>query len=118
MAIAPSANDSGYLLVGADGGTFSFGSGAPYAGSLPGEGVSVDDVIGVALTPNGPGYWMAEASGSVWSFGTPGPCEFRHPRPTSSSPPSLGVSPRAWPTARPGVSDRLPVEWGKSRRPG
>ena len=58
--------------MGADGGAFSFGSGAPYEGSLPGDGVSVTDVVGMALTPDGAGYWMAEATGPVWNFGDAG----------------------------------------------
>jgi hypothetical protein len=58
--------------VGADGGAFSFGTGAPYEGSLPGQGVSVADVVGVALSPDGLGYRMVEADGPVWGFGDAG----------------------------------------------
>ena len=50
-AILPSPTGRGYILVGADGGAFNFGTGAKFHGSLPGEGVKVSDIVGIALTP-------------------------------------------------------------------
>ena len=38
----------GYLMVAADGGVFSFGN-VSFAGSLPGSGISVNDIVGIAL---------------------------------------------------------------------
>jgi len=61
----------GYLLVGADGGLFSYGD-AGYHGSLPGDGVTVDDIVGIAPTPDHGGYWMAGADGGVFAFGDAG----------------------------------------------
>jgi hypothetical protein len=55
--------------VGADGGAFNFGTGAKFHGSLPGEHVSVSDIVGIALTPDDGGYWMAGTDGHVYGFG-------------------------------------------------
>ena len=77
----PSGN--GYRLVGADGGVFDYGD-AAYYGSLPGRGISVSDVVGMAPTPSGRGYWIARSNGQVYAFGdapslrnafTPSPCD-------------------------------------------
>ncbi len=59
---------SGYRLVGADGGVFSFG-GAQFYGSVPGLGVHVNDVVAAVSTPSGNGYWLFGADGGVFSFG-------------------------------------------------
>jgi len=58
----------GYWLVGKDGGVFTFGD-AHYYGSLPGMGIHVADVVGIAPTPDGHGYWIVAADGGVFSFG-------------------------------------------------
>ena len=55
--------------MGADGGAFVFGSGVRFYGSLPGEGVRVSNVVGIALTPDDGGYYMAGADGHVYGFG-------------------------------------------------
>ena len=57
----------GYWMTGSDGGVF--GSGAPYEGSLPGVGVTVNDVVGMVATPTGRGYWLVGADGGVFAFG-------------------------------------------------
>ena len=41
----------GYILVGADGGAFSFGSGVRFHGSLPEKGVQVADIVGSPSPP-------------------------------------------------------------------
>ena len=38
----------GYMMVASDGGVFAFGN-APFGGSLPGSGISVSNVVGIAL---------------------------------------------------------------------
>jgi hypothetical protein len=60
-----------YWLTGADGGIFAFGH-AGYYGSLPGLGVSVDDVRTMVSTADGRGYWLAAADGGVFGFGDAG----------------------------------------------
>jgi hypothetical protein len=55
--------------VGADGGAFNFGSGAKFHGSLPGEGIRVANIVGLALSPDNDGYLMAGSSGKVYGFG-------------------------------------------------
>jgi hypothetical protein len=58
----------GYVLAGSDGGVFSYGA-YPFEGSLPGDGVQVDDVVGIAPSADHGGYWMAGADGGVFAFG-------------------------------------------------
>jgi hypothetical protein len=65
----PSSTGKGYVLVASDGGAFKFGGGVRFYGSLPGIGVKVTDVIGLALTPDDGGYFIAGANGLVWGFG-------------------------------------------------
>jgi len=65
-------SDTGYWLVGVDGGVFSFGT-APFYGSLPGIGVvPVGAIVGVAPTPTGGGYWLVGSTGGVFAFGDAG----------------------------------------------
>ena len=61
----------GYRLVGSDGGVFSFGS-AGYLGSVPGDGVHVNNVVGMVADPAGTGYWLVGSDGGVFSFGSAG----------------------------------------------
>jgi hypothetical protein len=63
----PAAN--GYDMVGSDGGVFALGS-ATYEGSLPGDGLHVNDIVGLASTPDGKGYWLVGRDGGVFAFGT------------------------------------------------
>jgi len=65
---AAGCESEGYLLAGADGGLFAYGN-AAYDGSIPADGVHVDDIVGVAPTPDDRGYWMAGADGGVFAFG-------------------------------------------------
>ena len=66
--MVPTPDGLGYWLVAADGGVFTFGDAAFY-GSLPGIGVHVSDIVGIAPTPDGHGYWLMGADGGVFSFG-------------------------------------------------
>ena len=69
-------------MVARDGGIFSFGD-VPFYGSLPGIGVNVTDVVGMAPTPTDKGYWIARSDGAVYAFGdaakfgsySPSPCD-------------------------------------------
>jgi hypothetical protein len=58
----------GYILVGSDGGVFTFGN-AVYQGSLPGVGVRVSDIVGIASGSSGLGYVVVGADGGVFTFG-------------------------------------------------
>ncbi len=71
-----------YGLTSANGGIYAFGD-AGYMGSLPGLGVSVDDVVGMASTPDGGGYWLVSRTGGIYAFGDAG---------YMGSLPGLGVS--------------------------
>jgi hypothetical protein len=63
---APSS-PSGYWLVGADGGVFTFGN-LPFCGSA-GDLQLAAPVVGMAAAPGGGGYWLVGADGGVFSFG-------------------------------------------------
>ena len=66
--ITTSPTGQGYRMVARDGGIFSFGDAAFY-GSVPGLGLNVDDVVGMAPTPSNRGYWIARAGGELYDFG-------------------------------------------------
>jgi hypothetical protein len=68
-AAAPSGSPSpsGYWLVGADGGVFSFGD-AVFYGSLGGRPLN-GPIVGMAATPGGHGYWLVASDGGVFTFG-------------------------------------------------
>jgi hypothetical protein len=59
---------TGYWIVHPDGGVFSYGS-APFFGSLPGLGINVNNIVGIASTPDGGGYWLVGSDGGVFAFG-------------------------------------------------
>ena len=61
----------GYVMAGSDGAAYTFGS-AAYEGSLPGLGVHVNNVVGVAETADGGGYWMVASDGGIFNFGDAG----------------------------------------------
>ena len=63
--ITRSATGSGYRMVAADGGIFSFGDAAFY-GSLGGAALPAPVV---ATTPTGGGYWLVRSDNGVASFG-------------------------------------------------
>ncbi|HZT67149.1 MAG TPA: protease pro-enzyme activation domain-containing protein [Acidimicrobiales bacterium] len=58
---------SGYTLVAADGGIFTFGA-ARFFGST-GAIRLAQPVVGMASTPDGGGYWLVAADGGIFSFG-------------------------------------------------
>ncbi len=58
----------GYWLAGSDGGIFSFGN-VSYHGSVPGDGIHVNNVVGMAPTHDSGGYWLAGSDGGVFTFG-------------------------------------------------
>jgi hypothetical protein len=49
VSIVPTSDGNGYWLVGSDGGIFAFGD-AGFIGSLPGLGISVNNVVGAVPT--------------------------------------------------------------------
>jgi hypothetical protein len=68
-AVATTPTGRGYILVGADGGVFTFGD-AMFFGSLPGLGVTPNQsIVAAAITPSGGGYWLVAADGGVFAFG-------------------------------------------------
>jgi hypothetical protein len=65
---APLPPATGYTLVGTDGGVFAFGS-AAFEGSLPGLGVSVNNIAGIVPSSDDRGYFLVGTDGGVFSFG-------------------------------------------------
>ncbi len=53
--------------MGSDGGVFVFHGG--FYGSLPGLGIHVDNVVGIAPAANYGGYYLVGSDGGVFSFG-------------------------------------------------
>ena len=67
VGIAAEGPASGYWLVAADGGIFSFGDAAFYGST--GTFQLNKAVVGMASTPDGHGYWLVAADGGIFSFG-------------------------------------------------
>ena len=65
--MAPTPNGKGYILLGRDGGIFTFGN-AKYYGSTGGKRLNAP-VRDLTLTADGHGYWFVAADGGVFSFG-------------------------------------------------
>jgi hypothetical protein len=55
--------------VGADGGIYAFD--APFEGSVPGAGVHVHDIVGMASYGATGGYWVVGADGGIYAFDAP-----------------------------------------------
>ena len=67
LKVQTPANPVSYLLAGADGGVFTFGSAAFY-GSLAGRHLNAP-VVGMVEDPVSGGYWLVAADGGVFAFG-------------------------------------------------
>jgi len=63
-----STQQSGYFMVGADGGVFAFGT-AFYEGSCPAIGGCDARAVAVMPDATGDGYWLVTAVGTVYAFG-------------------------------------------------
>lgn len=68
VGLVPSVDGRGYILVGADGGLFSFGDARP-AGSCAQKGHCAGPVVAAVADATGSGYWLVTASGHIYSFG-------------------------------------------------
>jgi hypothetical protein len=66
--VVSTSTGRGYWQVASDGGVFSYGD-AQFHGSLPGLGIKVSDIIGMARTPDDGGYWLVGSDGGVFAFG-------------------------------------------------
>ncbi len=59
----------GVDLAGPDGGVFALGNPSGFHGSLPGLGIHVGDIVGIAATPDDKGYYEVGGDGGVFAFG-------------------------------------------------
>ena len=57
------------MLVGSDGGVFNFGQ-SHFYGSLPGQGIHVNNIRGILPSSADTGYVLVGADGGVFNFGT------------------------------------------------
>ncbi len=67
VSMTVNATGSGYWLLGADGGVFSFN--VPFYGSTGGMKLNAP-VFALAARPQGDGYWFVASDGGVFSFGS------------------------------------------------
>jgi hypothetical protein len=67
-AAPPASAGAGHRMVETTGGVFDFGSDG-YFGSVPGLGISVNDIIGLARTVDNGGYWLIGSDGGMFAFG-------------------------------------------------
>lgn len=68
--LAGTPTGKGWWTTSKTGGVFSYGTAAgKFHGSLPGLGVSVSNVTGIAASCDGGGYWLVGADGGVFAFG-------------------------------------------------
>ncbi|MGH9043098.1 MAG: FG-GAP repeat domain-containing protein [Acidimicrobiia bacterium] len=65
--VVPVTCDTGYRLVAADGGIFTFGN-AAFHGSTGGTRLN-QPIVGMATNPAGDGYWFVARDGGIFSFG-------------------------------------------------
>ncbi len=65
----PAPPRPGYWLAARDGGVFSFNP--PFEGSVPGLGVHVNNIVGMAYDAATGGYWLAARDGGVFAFDAP-----------------------------------------------
>jgi hypothetical protein len=69
FAMAAPIARTGYRFVASDGGVFSYGSGAPFLGSMGGTPLN-KPVVGMAVMPGGDGYYLVASDGGIFSFGS------------------------------------------------
>ena len=71
VGMAATATGQGYVLVGADGGIYTYGVG--FFGSVPGSLAAgqhlLAPIVGIAVTHSGNGYWEVGADGGVFNYG-------------------------------------------------
>jgi hypothetical protein len=69
FAMAAPIARTGYRFVASDGGIFSYGSGAPFLGSMGGMPLN-KPIVGMAVMPGGDGYDMVASDGGIFTFGS------------------------------------------------
>jgi hypothetical protein len=70
VALTSTADGKGYWFVAKDGGVFAYGD-AAFHGSVPGVGVHVSNVVGIAADTSTGGYWAVGSDGGVYAFDAP-----------------------------------------------
>jgi len=69
LTVHQTAIPGAYVLAGPDGGAFALGNPGGFHGSLPGMGITVDDIVAIVSTPDNRGYWMVGFDGGTFAFG-------------------------------------------------
>ena len=70
FAVSAPIARSGYRFVASDGGVFSYGSGAPFLGSMGGSPLN-QPIVGMAVMPAGDGYYLVAADGGIFTSAPP-----------------------------------------------
>jgi hypothetical protein len=68
VAMATTADGTGYWLVAADGGIFTYGP--TFHGSMGGQHLN-KPVVGMSAAADNSGYWLVASDGGIFSFGAP-----------------------------------------------
>jgi streptogramin lyase len=68
LLVGRGVHSAGYWLGAADGGIFTFGSGAAFFGSTGSIKLN-KPIVGMAATPDSGGYWLVASDGGIFAFG-------------------------------------------------
>ncbi len=68
VGLANAPGPDGYVMAGADGGTFALG-GANYYGGLGGQSIP-SPIAAIAAPPSETGYWLVAQNGKIYNFGS------------------------------------------------
>jgi streptogramin lyase len=71
LLVGRGVHSAGYWLGAADGGIFTFGSGAGFFGSTGSIKLN-KPIVGMAATPDSAGYWLVASDGGIFAFGNAG----------------------------------------------
>ncbi len=69
LAMSAPIARTGYRFVASDGGIFSYGTGAPFLGSMGGQHLN-KPIVGMAVMPAGDGYYLVASDGGIFSYGS------------------------------------------------
>jgi hypothetical protein len=69
LTVSPSYMPGDYVLADANGGVYALNNPNGFHGSLPGIGISVNDIVAIVPSADNKGYWLIGGDGGVFAFG-------------------------------------------------
>jgi hypothetical protein len=69
VAVVSTDGGGGIWLALSNGVVQVYGEGATFYGDLPGDHVTVDNIVGMTTTPLDNGYWLVGSDGGIFAFG-------------------------------------------------